>query len=67
MSFQQLKYKLESLLAVYFMGIYQVSIISQCIPNSQTSRERAHRSTMGRASTGQDPNFRRVQVNGADY
>lgn len=64
--FQQLKYKLESLLAVYCMGRYQTDILSQCIPNTQTSRGSAHRRTMDRASNGQDQNLRSVPVNRAD-
>lgn len=41
--FQQLKYKLESLLAVYFTGIHQMYIMSQCAPHARTSREQAHK------------------------
>lgn len=46
--FQQLKYKLESLLAVDFLGTYQMYIISQCIPSSDI------REPDTKASTGQD-------------
>lgn len=63
--FQQLKYKLESLLAVYLIGRNQRYIISQCIPNAQTPRRQAHGRTTDRASTGPDHNLRSVQVNGA--
>lgn len=46
--FQQLKYKLESLLAVDFLGTDQMYIISQCIPSSDI------REPDTKASTGQD-------------
>lgn len=45
--FQQLKYKLESLLAVYCVGRYQVDISSQCIPNAQTPRGSSTRTYSG--------------------
>lgn len=60
--FQQLKYKLERLLAVYFMEIYQMYIISQCIPNARTSRNQAHGSTMVGGAYGTGPDLRGVQV-----
>lgn len=44
---QQLKYKLESLLAVYCVGRYQVDISSQCIPNAQTPRGSSTRTYNG--------------------
>ena len=63
--FQQLKYKLESLLAVYFTGMYQMYITSERIPDTQTSREQVQ-GYNGQGAIGQDQNLRGAQENGAD-
>lgn len=64
--FQQLKCKLESLLAVYFMGISSGTHHFSKRPQLTDVREQARGRTKDRVSAGQYPDLKGVQVNGAD-